>query len=144
MLQHSWLRGGERGVKEKGRSSSIWYTRLTTYINPLKTWSSFLWLPWWLSSKESTCQCRRVPAFSPLVGKIPWSRKWQPTPVFLPGKSRGQRNQVGLQSLGVAEELDMTERLKNNIAPEGCPVRMEAEIAVMWLQVKGYQGWTTP
>ena len=43
---------------------------------------------------------------------------------------------MGLQSLGVAEELDMTERLKNNIAPEGCPVRMEAEIAVMWLQVK--------
>ena len=32
--------------------------------------------------------------FSPWVGKILWSRKWQPTPVFVPGKSRGQRNLV--------------------------------------------------
>ena len=31
----------------------------------------------------------------PWVGKIPWRRKWQPTPVFLPGKSPGQRSQVG-------------------------------------------------
>ena len=29
--------------------------------------------------------------FDPLVGKIPWRRKWQPTPVFLPGKPHGQR-----------------------------------------------------
>ena len=93
--------------------------------------------------QESVCQCRRH-RFDPWAMKIPWRRKWQPISVFLPGKSHGQRNQVGLQSLGVAEELDMTERLKNNIAPEGCPVRMEAEIAVMWLQVKRCQGWTTP
>ena len=32
--------------------------------------------------------------FNPWVGKILWSRKWQPTPVFLPGKSHGQRNLV--------------------------------------------------
>ena len=29
--------------------------------------------------------------FNPWVGKIPWNRKWQPTPVFLPGKFHGQR-----------------------------------------------------
>jgi len=34
------------------------------------------------------------------VGKILWRRKWQPTPVFLPGKSHGQRSLVGLQSMG--------------------------------------------
>ena len=51
-------------------------------------------------SKESTCnagdslQCRR-PCFDSWVEKIPWRRKWQPTPVFLPGKSHGQRNLVG-------------------------------------------------
>ena len=39
-------------------------------------------------------QCRR-PGFDPWVGKIPWRRKWQPTPVFLPGKSYGQRRLVG-------------------------------------------------
>ena len=39
-----------------------------------------------LSGKESTCQCRRH-RFDPWVGKIPQRRKWQPTSVFLPGKS---------------------------------------------------------
>ena len=33
--------------------------------------------------------------FEPLVGKIPWGRKWQPTPVFLPGESHGQRSLEG-------------------------------------------------
>ena len=33
--------------------------------------------------------------FNPWVGKIPWRRKWQPTLVFLPGKSHGQRSLVG-------------------------------------------------
>ena len=45
-------------------------------------------LPWWLSGKESACQCRRC-GFNPWVRKIPWRRKGQPTPVFLPGKSHG-------------------------------------------------------
>ena len=43
-------------------------------------------LPWWLSGKDSACQCRRH-GFDPWVWKIPWRRNWQPTPVFLPGKS---------------------------------------------------------
>ena len=50
----------------------------------------------WLSGKESTCQCRRHGS-NPWVGKIPWRRKWQPTPVFLPGKSHGQRS---LETMG--------------------------------------------
>ena len=36
----------------------------------------------------------------PWVGKIPWRRKWQPTPIFLPGKSHGHENPGGLQSVG--------------------------------------------
>ena len=54
-------------------------------------------LPMWLSGEESTCQCKRHRrcGFDPWVGRIPWSRKWQPTPVFLPGKSHGQRNVAG-------------------------------------------------
>ena len=49
----------------------------------------FRWLPKWLSGKEFTCQCRRCRkcGFDPCVGKIPWKRTWQPTPVCLPGKS---------------------------------------------------------
>jgi len=40
------------------------------------------------SGKEPTCQCGRHKRlrFDPWVGKIPWRRKWQPTPVFLPGE----------------------------------------------------------
>ena len=54
-------------------------------------------LPWWLSGKEPASQCRRhkTHGFSPWVGKIPWWRKWKPTPIFLPGKSHGQRSLVG-------------------------------------------------
>ena len=44
-------------------------------------------------------QCRRQ-RFNPWVRNIPWSRKWQPTPVFLPGKSHGQRSLVGYSSWG--------------------------------------------
>jgi len=49
------------------------------------------------SGKESTCQCRRHKryGFHPWVVKIPWRRSWQPTPVFLPGESHGQRNLGG-------------------------------------------------
>ena len=44
------------------------------------------------------------------MGKIPWRRKGQPTPVFLPGKSLGQRNLTGHGPSG-RKESDMTERL---------------------------------
>ena len=56
------------------------------------------------SGKESTCQYRR-PEFDPWVRKIPWRRKWQPTPVFLPEISMGR----GACSSGCLKELDMTE-----------------------------------
>ena len=50
-----------------------------------------------LSRSRICLQCRihRRCSFHPWVGKIPWRRKWQPTPVFLPGKSYGQRSQAG-------------------------------------------------
>ena len=46
-------------------------------------------LAWWLGGKEPVCQCRKC-GF--LGWKISWKRKWQPIPVFLPGKSHGQRS----------------------------------------------------
>ena len=46
--------------------------------------------------------------FGPWVGKIPWRRKWQPTLVFLLGKSCGQRSLVGHSPWG-HKELDTTE-----------------------------------
>ena len=48
----------------------------------------------WLSGIESTCSCRRCQrcGFDLRLGDIYWSRKWLPTPVFLPGESHGQRS----------------------------------------------------
>ena len=53
-----------------------------------------LYHPSLLSSKKSTCQCRRR-RFDPWVGKIPWKRYWQLSPVFLAGKSHEEKNLVG-------------------------------------------------
>ena len=50
------------------------------------------------------------PGFNPWVGKIPWRRKWQSTPVLLPGKSHGQRSLVGYSPWG-RKELDTAESL---------------------------------
>ena len=52
-------------------------------------------------------------SFNPGVGKIPWGRKWQPTPVSLPGKSHGQRSMAGYSPWG-HKELDTTQRLNNS------------------------------
>ena len=67
-------------------------------------------LPRWYSGKESACQCKRHKrcVFDPWVSKIPWRRKWQPTPVFFPGKFRGQRSLMGYNPWG-CKELDMTD-----------------------------------
>ena len=54
-------------------------------------------------------ECGRS-GFDPWVRKIPWRRKWQPTPVLLPGKSSGQRSLKGCSSWG-RKESDSTERL---------------------------------
>ena len=50
------------------------------------------------------------PGFNPWVRKIFWRRKWQPTPVLLPGKCHGRRSLVGCSPWG-CQELDTTERL---------------------------------
>ena len=47
-----------------------------------------------LVSKESACSAEG-PRFNRWLRKIPWRRKWQPTPVFLPRKSHGQRSLAG-------------------------------------------------
>ena len=56
-------------------------------------------LPWWLSSKEFACKCRRC-MFDSWVVKFLWRSKWQPTPVFLLGKSQGQRTLAGYSPWG--------------------------------------------
>ena len=62
-----------------------------------------------LVAQRFCLQCGR-PGFDPWVGKIPWRRKWQPIPIFLPGESHGWRSLVGYSPRG-CKELDTTERL---------------------------------
>ena len=60
------------------------------------------------SDSKSVClQCRRL-GFDPWIGKILWRRKWQPTPVILPGKSHGRRSRVGYRPWD-RKESDMAE-----------------------------------
>ena len=71
---------------------------------------SLLWgFPGGTSGKEHTCQCTKHErcGFDPWVGKIPWRRPWQPTPVVLPGKFHGQRSLVGYSPWG-RKESDRT------------------------------------
>ena len=94
---------------------------------------------WWMSfpggsdDREFTCQCRRL-WFSPWVKKVPWRRKWQPTPVFLPGRSQGQRSLVGYSPQGgkdTTEQLS-THTLLSLVGPEqqaGSPSERELAVA---------------
>ena len=59
--------------------------------------------PRWLSAKESADQCKRCRkcSFNSFIRKIPWRRKWQPTPVFLPRKIPWMEEPGGPKSIGL-------------------------------------------
>ena len=71
---------------------SLWFSSEAEIM--LKDLKEYTWLLRWLRGKESLCLCRRH-GFDPWVGRIPWRRKWQPIPVFLPGESHGQMSLMG-------------------------------------------------
>ena len=79
--------------------------------------------PWYMASlvaqvvKNLLCLQHRRPRFDPGVRKIPWRRKWQPTPVFLPREFHGQRNLAGHRPWG-CRESDTAERLILSLSPE--------------------------
>ena len=63
-------------------------------------------------------QCKRS-RFDPRVGKIPWRRKWQPTPVFRPGEFHGQRSLMGC----IVKESDTSEGLSLSLFIQPYPLR---------------------
>ena len=90
---------------------------LTEYSKVMRHYSSdyillnrTLGFPAGSSGKEPTCQCRghKRHGFNPWVRRIPWRRAWQPTPVFLPGESLGQRSLAGYSP--------WNHRVKHNLA----------------------------
>ena len=82
---------------------SLCYTGETN--NLIKQPCAKLGFPGGASGKEPACQCRRHKrhGLDPWVGKIPWRRKWQPIPVFLPEESHGQRNLAGYSPQSLKE-----------------------------------------
>ena len=97
----SWPSPTEEGTAQTESSRNLQETlkMLATYLCMCET---KLGLPKWLRGKEPACQCRRC-RVHPWVGKIPWSRKWESTPVFLPGRLHGQRSLAGCSPRGCKE-----------------------------------------
>ena len=90
------LKVNAKGIKkDRRRESGFWedWSEELSMLD-LQVCTTSEGLPRWQSCKEPTCHHRRC-EFDLWVRKIPWRRKWQPTPVFLPEKSYGQRRLVG-------------------------------------------------
>ena len=93
----SLLCSGTRRLPVKGMTRRLTGRKAALLFSP----PSFIWesvlltgFPGASAVKNPACQCRRGDSI-PWVGKIPWRKKWEPTPVFLPGKSHGQRSLAG-------------------------------------------------
>ena len=107
-----------------------------------RDWISCKGFPGGANGKESACQrrwCRRH-GFNLWVGKIPYSKKWQPAPVFLPGKFHGQRSLESYDPWG-CKELDVTEH------PEKVMAGLGSQLELGWWirqgRVQGFRnGWT--
>ena len=80
------------------------YTYVYTYTTLRYVWS---FLVAQIVKNLPAMQETRV---DPLVGKIPWRRQWQSSPIFLPGEFHGQRSWVGYSRRG-CKDSDVTERL---------------------------------
>ena len=86
-------------------------------------------LPRWLSGKESACQYRRHKrcGLDLWVGKIPWRREWQPTPVFVPGESHGQRRLVAVGCHFLLQGIFLTWGSNPSLLHCGWPLALTAD-----------------
>ena len=80
------------------------------------------WLPWWLSGKESASQCRR---------KEPLEK--EPAPIFLPGKSHGQRSLVGYSPQG-------RKRIRHDLATKQQVSLYNSYLEIIQFASKGHMG----
>ena len=94
---------GPQGTLQTGRGRHDWARMHNFYLG----------FPGSSSGKESTCKSRRR-EFDSLIRKIPWRRKWQPAPVFLPVKSHRQGSLVGYSPRS-CKGLDMIEWPNNKL-----------------------------
>ena len=96
------------------------------------------------SGKESVCQYRRRRRhrFHPWIGRIPWRRKWQPTPVFLLGKSHRQRSLAGNSPWG-HKELRKTEQLSTQTSLERS-LKTVSGSTILWARRRSCLGSRSP
>ena len=95
----TWWKGGVLLGKD---IMSGWRSQQDHIMNHL-VWQQGVWtFPGGSDSKETTCNAGD-PRLIPGSGRVPWRREWQPTPVFLPGESHGQRSLVGYSPWGCKE-----------------------------------------
>ena len=85
--------------REQCSTPPMWNTQALHYTQNIFLTNLYwkLGFPGGTNGKEPACQCRRHKrcGFDHWAGKIPWRKIWQPTPVFLPRESHGQRSLVG-------------------------------------------------
>ena len=105
-----WLSAKESPCQCRRHGFDLWSRKISHVWEPLSPCTTTLGLLWWLR-QERICMQPRRPRFDLWVGKIPWRRKWQPAPVFLPGEFQGQRILVGCSPWG-HKESDRTEQLR--------------------------------
>ena len=90
--------------------------RISSHLSQASTFPllqrSLATCPWWLHGKESACQAGDLGTI-PGSGRFPRRMKWQPTPIFLPGESHGQRSLAGCIPRGHTES-DTTKQLNSS------------------------------
>ena len=114
------LENTENSLKKKPHS---WFCHSDTvsikkpfYAHPSRSLFLKIALPWSsLVAQMVKCLQWGRPGFNPRIGKIPWRRKWQPTPVLLPEKFHGRRSLVGYSPWG-HKESDTTEWLHFHVS----------------------------
>ena len=115
MSQESWGAGETAATFSETLPPSGHGPHLECHISENTYWTNTLGFPGGASGKQSAvaCQCRSHERhrFNPWVRKISWSRKWHPTPVFLPRKFHGQRSPAGYSPWDYRKS-DTTERTK--------------------------------
>ena len=93
------------------------------FVIKIKKVIQLLWgLPRWRNGKSLPANFRRC-GFDLWIRRIPWRKKWQPPPVFLPGKSNGHRSLVGYSSLDHRESIQLSDSTTTQLLQWPTPSR---------------------
>ena len=151
-----YIKLNREDIKRSQKKKSDITSRGKCYTNDEKIKTTpYQCFPCGAGGKEPACPGRRCKrsGFNPWVRKIAWRRAWQPTPVFLPGESHGERSLAGYSPRG-HKESDTTARLSTHARMmyqwEQCCVNQDTchqnqpKNTQKWPQVKRLKVWKSP